>query len=136
LDPLCLIEGSYTWKERLEAVLIVHDGPRAAAISQLEERRGAERRVVAQIEQLLEPAPRWSTLVRLDLYIPHLHLVLQVVGCHPDLLLLHDALLMEVGFTAVDEDERIGFTIVPGKVQLLEPRWPVPMVLSVADLVA
>ena len=43
---------------------------------------------------------------------------------------------MEVGFAAVDEDERIGFTIVPGKVQLLEPRWPVPMVLSLADLVA
>jgi hypothetical protein len=48
------------------------------------------------VEQLLEPAPRWSSLVRLDMDISHLHPVLQVVGGHPDPLFLHDSLLMEV----------------------------------------
>jgi hypothetical protein len=39
LDPLRLVEVSCTWEERLETVLIVRDGARAMAISQLEEGR-------------------------------------------------------------------------------------------------
>jgi hypothetical protein len=58
LDLLRLFEGSCTWEERLEAILIVRDGARATAINQLEEGHGAERGAVAQVEQLLEPAPR------------------------------------------------------------------------------
>jgi hypothetical protein len=92
---LRLLEGSCTREERLEAVLIVCDGSRATTISQLKEGCGAERGAVAQVEQLLKMAPRWSTLIRLDLDIPHLRLALQVVGGHPDLL-LHDVLLMKV----------------------------------------
>lgn len=57
LDPLHLLEVSCVWEESLEAVLVVHDGACATAISQLEEGRGAERGVIAQVDQLLEPTP-------------------------------------------------------------------------------
>ena len=43
---------------------------------------------------------------------------------------------MEVGLTSVDEDERIGFPIVAGKIHLLEPRGSVAVVLAGAVLVA
>jgi hypothetical protein len=115
LDPLRLVEGAGAGKKRLEMVLILRDGANATTIYKFEEGSSAERRTIAQAEQLREPAPRRSTLVRLDLDVPHLRPVLQVVGGHPDLLFLHDPLLVEVGLTAVDEDEGINLAVVPGK---------------------
>lgn len=72
------------------------------------------------MDQILESAPGWGPLVLSDLDVPHLRALLQIVGGHPHLLLLHDA--VEVGFTAVDKDERVRFAIVPWEVQLLETR--------------
>jgi hypothetical protein len=57
--------------------------------------------------------------------------IFQVVGHHPDLLLCHDPLLMEVRFTAVDEDQWIGRTVVAGEIQFLELRGTIVVVLAV-----
>jgi hypothetical protein len=57
------------------------------------------------------PSSRWTS---------QLGAIFQIVGGHPDFLLFRDALLMEVGLTAVDERLRIGFAIVFWKIHLLE----------------
>jgi len=88
------------------------------------------------VQQVLEAAPRRNPLVLLDLDVPHLGTLLQIVGGHPNLLLLHDALLVEVGFAAVNEDERIGFAVIPRKIQFLESWRPVLVVLPCGGLVA
>jgi hypothetical protein len=52
--------------------------------------------------------------------------VLQVVPCHPDLLLFHDSLLVAVRFTPINEKEGVGLAIIFGEVELLETwGWPV-----------
>lgn len=63
LDTLCLVKVAGMGKQHLEAFLI---------LCKFEERGSAERRVVAQVEQLLEPMPQRSSLVCLDADIPHL----------------------------------------------------------------
>jgi hypothetical protein len=82
------------------------------------------------MEQLSEVPLLWRTFVTLDLHEPHLGTRLQIVGCHPYLFLLHDALLVEVGLAPVDECEGIGLAIEFGKIQLLEMWWPVVVVLA------
>jgi hypothetical protein len=57
--------------------------------------------------------------------------VLQIVGGHPHLLLLHDPLLVEVRLATVDEDERVRLAIVAGEVHLLETGRPIGVVLTV-----
>jgi len=135
LYPLPLLQQTRAGQERLKAILILRDGSGAATVRQLEEGRCSERRAISQIDQLLEAAPRWRTLVRLDLDVPHLRPVLQVVGGHPDLLLLlHDAQLVEVGLPTINEDEGISLAVVPWKVHLLELGWAVVVVLAEARL--
>jgi hypothetical protein len=41
---------------------------------------------------------------------------------------------VKVGFTAIDEDQWIGLAVIAGEIQLLEPRWPVIVVLAGAHL--
>lgn len=101
LNPLVLVQEPRAWEERLETVLVLLHGARAFARRQFAEWVGSEGRTVAEVEQILEAAPGRSTLVLLDLDVPHLCPVLQVVQGHPDLLLL----------------------------ELLEPRRPVQVVL-------
>jgi hypothetical protein len=74
-------------------------------------------------------APRRSTLVYLDLDIPQLRPVLQVVGRHPHFL-LHDPLLVEVGLAAVDEDEGVGLAVVSREIHLLKSRRPIVVVFA------
>ena len=54
------------------------------------------------MQQLGEVAPWWRALITLDLDVPQLGRGFKVVGSHPNLL-LHDALLMEIGFAAVNQ---------------------------------
>jgi hypothetical protein len=96
LNLLCLGKRTSTREERLEPILILSDRVHASAFSQFGQRGRAQRRPITQVQQLLEVTPGRGALVRLDLDVPHLRALLQVVGGHPDLLLLHDPLLMEI----------------------------------------
>lgn len=71
--------------------------------SRLDWRGGLKRRFRSSVEA---PPLRWALLV-LNLDIPELGGVLEVEGSHPDLLLLDDVLLMEEGFTAIDERQGV-----------------------------
>jgi hypothetical protein len=103
---------------------------RTPALGELKQRRRAEGRPKLQVEEVLETAPAWCALVLLQLDIPQLGHVFEVVGGHPNLLLRHGALLMEIGLTTVDEDERIRLAIETWKVHLLEPGRPIVVVLA------
>ena len=81
------------------------------------------------MKELCETAPGRSTLILLDLVVPQLGIVLEVVRCHPDFLLLHDSLLMKIRFTAIDKDQGIRLAIVAREVELLETRRPILVVL-------
>lgn len=96
LDPLCFLQGSGAREQRLEAVLILCDRPRASAVGELEERRGSERGPIPEVEEVDEAALGRNALVPLDLNPPHLGTIFQVVPRHPNLLLRHDFLLVEV----------------------------------------
>jgi hypothetical protein len=88
----------------LEPILILGDRARAPAFSQLGQQGNTQRWPITQVQQLLEATLGRGALVRLDLDVPHLRALLQVVGGHPYLLLLHDSLLMEIRLTAIGED--------------------------------
>ena len=92
---------------------------------------GAQGRTEARMEQLSEAPPWQRALVALNLDIPQLNAFLQIVRGHPDLVLLGNALLVEVGFATIDEDERIRLAIKPREVELLESRRPVVVVFAV-----
>lgn len=62
--------------------------------------------------------------------------VLQIVGRHPDLLLLGDALLDEVRFTTADEGQRVGLAVELGEVELLESGRPIVVMAAVEMAVA
>jgi hypothetical protein len=109
-------------KMGLKTLLEVEDEACALAGGQLVEGVHPERGTEMEMEQLGEASPQRCTLVTLHLDVLELRRVLKVVGGHPHLFLLHNALLMEVGLTADDEDEGIGFPIELGKIQLLEAR--------------
>lgn len=66
--------------------------------------------------------PRRNTLVLLDLDVPHLGALLQVVGGHVHLLILHYPMLMEIELELIYENEQVRFTIIVRKIHLLEPR--------------
>jgi hypothetical protein len=131
LNPLPLGKQTNTREERLEPILILGDRVSALAFSQFGQRGRAQQWPIMQVQQLLEATPRQGALVRLDLDVPHLCALLQVVGGHPDLLLLHDPLLMEIRLTAIGEDQRIIFSVIAGKVHLLEPWWSIVVVLPI-----
>ena len=52
-----------------------------------------------------------GALVLLDLVVPQLGALLQVVRGHPDAFLIHDLLLEKVRLAAVDEDQRIRLAV-------------------------
>jgi hypothetical protein len=72
------------------------------------------------VEGLLEMAPRRSIRILLDLVVPQLGVVLEVVRRQPDLLLLHDSLSMKLRFTMIDKDKGIQLAIVARKVEFLK----------------
>jgi hypothetical protein len=134
LHPLEFVEGSSTGEQRLEAVLVLGDGAGAAAVCQLEEGVGAQRQPIAQVKEFLELTSGWDTFVRLDLDVPQLRSLLQIVGGHPNFLLLHDALLVEIAFAPINEDQGIRLAIIPREIHLLESRWSILVVLAHAGL--
>jgi hypothetical protein len=134
LDPLPFVEGAGARQERLEPVLILGDRACAPTLRQLGQRGGPEWRPVAQVQKFLEAAQRRSSLVRLDLDEPHLRALLQIVARHPHLLLLHNPLLMKIRLASVGEDQRIGFPVVTRKIQFLEPRRPIMVMLPIVGL--
>ena len=115
--------------------MVLLDGARAPAGRQFTQGIGAERWAVVEVKQLLESAPRWSALVLLNLDVPHLCSILQIIRRHPNLLLLHDPLLMEIRFRSIDENQRIGLAIIAREVELLEPRRPVLVMFTRGELV-
>jgi hypothetical protein len=103
LDLLAFGEVARAGKAGLKPLLEVNSGGGALAGGELTQRVRPERRPEPQIEQFGEAPPRWRTLLALHLDIPELRRVLEIVGGHPDLLLLGDALLMKEGLAAIDE---------------------------------
>jgi hypothetical protein len=83
------------------------------------------------VQQLREAAPGRRALVRLDQKVPHLCTLLKVVGGHPYLLLLHDALLMEIRFAPTGENQWIRFPIIAGEIHLLKVRRSIIVVLPI-----
>jgi hypothetical protein len=130
LDTLDLIKPTRTSKEGLEAVRVVLHGPRASALGELKQRRRAEGWPKSHVEEVLEAAPARCSFILLQLDVPQLGHVLEVVGSHPYPLLRHGSLLMEIGLTTVDEDQRIRLAIVAQEIHLLEPRWVIIVVLA------
>jgi len=110
LDPIQLRE--YISKDVGSVV-----GSRGHMVEQV----GARGRCEAQVQELGEATPHRGALL-LDLEEPRMSAIVQMTGSHPYLFFLHDALSTEVCVAAVDEDERVGITVVTRKTQLLEPR--------------
>ena len=79
---LLLLQGPGAGQERLEPVLVFFDSPGAPALREFEERRGAQRRPKAQLEQILEVIPPRHALVFTELVVPHLSHILQIVRGH------------------------------------------------------
>lgn len=130
LDPLGLGEGAGAREKGLKAILVVDDGARACARHELAKGIGAQGWPVPGVEELGETPPGRCAAIALDLHEPHLGAVLQIVRGHPNLFLLGDPLLMEVGFTAVDEREGIRFAVILGESHLLETWWSIVVVLA------
>ena len=82
------------------------------------------------VQEFGEATPLWSALVLLNLDEPQLPDVFQVVGGHPHVLFLYDALLMEVGFTPVNEHQWIGLAIESWEIHLLKVRGAILEVLA------
>ena len=106
------------------------------ARGELAEGVGAEGRTVAKMEELLEVAPGRGPLVLLDLVVPQLGAILQVIGCHPHLLFLHDSLLMKIGVAVIEKDQRVRLAIKVREIHLLEFWRPVIVVFAGALLAA
>jgi hypothetical protein len=131
LNPLVLIQRPGAWEESLKAILVLLDGARAPARSEFEQRGGAQGRTEAKVEEILEAAPARGALIILDLDIPHLGALLQIIRSHPYLFLLHDPLLTEVRLASVDEDQRIGLAVIAREIHLLKPGRAVAVVLTI-----
>ena len=121
-------------KKRLKAVLEVDHRSSALAGHQLAQRVGSQGRAEASVQQFGEAAPWRCSLIALELHVPELGAVLQIVGRHPHLFFLSDPLLTEIRLTTIEEGERVGFAVELGEVHLLEARAVV--VVLVGDPVA
>lgn len=82
------------------------------------------------MQEFGEAALLWSALVLLNLDEPQLCDVFHVAGGHPHALFLYDALLMEVGFTPVNEHQWIGLAIESWEIHLLKARGTILEVLA------
>jgi hypothetical protein len=120
LDALALVEPPRAWQQSPKPVGVFLHGPGAATLRQLEEGRRAERWLETKVEEVLESSPWRRSLVFLQLDVPQLRDILQIVGGHPNALLRHGALLAKIGLTFVEEEHRIGLAIEAGEVELLE----------------
>jgi hypothetical protein len=120
LHLLRLREVADAGKASFETLLVVHDRARALAGGEFAEGIRAQGGGKAQMEELGEAPPGRCSFVGLDLDVPELGCVFQVVGGHPQLFLLHDALLVEVRFAPVDEDEGVRLAVELGEIQFLE----------------
>lgn len=129
LETLKFVQVAGSRQERLETRLVLRDGLRAPAVGEFEEGSRSQQRPEPQVDEVGEAAPGRRALILLNLHVPELRLVVEVVGSHPHLL-LHDALLMEVGLATIDEDEGVLRAIVLGEVHLLELRRSVVVMLA------
>lgn len=98
-------------QQGFEAVLILGHGAGAFAGHEFAQRVGTNQRPEAQVEKLRKMAPGQRAFLGLDLDVPELSAAFEIVRGHPDLLLGCDPLLMDVGFTPVEESQRIGLAI-------------------------
>jgi hypothetical protein len=76
---LHLLQWIGVGQQRMQAVLVLLNGPRASALCELEEWRGADRRPETQVEEIFESPPSRSALVLLQLDIPELCHVFKMV---------------------------------------------------------
>ena len=112
MHTLRFVEVPHARKQGLEiTILVVLHGAHALAGGKLEERGRAQRRPITKVEELLEAGPRQRPLVLLHLHIPELRL-LEILRHHPHAFFGHDLLLLEEGFTLVEEGQRVALTIV------------------------
>jgi len=119
LNALGLLQPSSARQQGLKAIGVFFHVARAAALRELKERSGAQGRPEPQVE-VLESAPGRSALVLLQLDKPQLGHVLEVVRSHPDALLDQGSLLPKVRLTLVGEEQRVGFAVETGEIELLE----------------
>jgi hypothetical protein len=96
LDPLCFVQATRTWQEGLEPIGVFLHGAGPPALRQLKQGSRSEWRAKSQVEEVLEVPPCRCALVLLELDVPELRDVLQMVRGHPHPLLGHGALLTEV----------------------------------------
>ena len=117
LDLLDLVKPTCTGKECLEPIGVLHR-PGVPALRDLEQGSRSERRAEPQMEELLEPTPARRAFILLELDVPQLGHVFEVVRGHPDLF-RHGSLLVKVGLTSIDEDQWVAFAVEARKVHLL-----------------
>jgi hypothetical protein len=120
-----LVETIGAREKGLESICIFFHGPCAPALCELVQRGRSEGRPKPQVEEVLESSPGRRALVLLELDVPQLRDVLQVVRGHPHAFLRHGALLAEVRLALVDEKHEIGLAVVAWEVQLVEFGWAI-----------
>jgi hypothetical protein len=79
LDALALLQSAGARQQGLESVLVFLHGSRPAAGRELEQWCGTEGRTVAEIQELLEPIPGRDPFCLLDVDIPQLRPILQII---------------------------------------------------------
>ena len=86
LDAVCFSEGARVREQRLEPILEFHNGAGVLAHRQLAKGVGAEWQTGPEVEALGEAALWTSAHIVLNLHIPQLCAVQQVIGGHQNLL--------------------------------------------------
>lgn len=127
LDLLRLGEGASqpapSRQQLQEAFLVLRHAASLAARRELAEWIGSERRHLAHIEELGEMAPSQHVpLPILDVHVPEVCRVVEVVSSHPRLLLFRNLLSAKIRFTIVDEGEWIALAVKLGETPLLVAR--------------
>ena len=116
LDALALREATCAWQQSLESVGVFLDSSNAATLHQLEQRCRAEGWTKSQVEEFLESSPGRCTFVLLELRVPELRDVVQVVGRHPHAFFRYGAMLAEIGVALVEEQRWISRPIETGEI--------------------
>lgn len=78
----------------------------------------------AEVEEVLEARPCRRALILLDLHVPELRHLFEIVRGHPDAFLRHDPLLQK-GLALVDEGERVALAVIARKLRAPVFRRPV-----------
>ena len=119
LDALPLVQPARSRQEGLEAVGVLLHGPCAPASCELEQRCGAKGRPEPKVQEFLKSPPGRRAVVLLELRVPELRDVVQVVGRHPHALFRHGSMLAEVRLALVEEKHQISRAVEAGKIPLL-----------------